>query len=194
MTATNKRYSYSRVTMIWIDVHPAVENLIDTPHAFHAWFVYGPGPYISHGPRGQPFASRPYISHGPRGQPFASPQKDQTCPYTWWEALATEDKLARPSSWVTIFPFPHDSLGVGERGFTQLVMQLHQLTRPITSACDRYIQYLLTGANPSVLNWHIWGLQPWRCWLSTHHSSTFPTDRPPLSTWGPRPVSSLVTT
>jgi hypothetical protein len=27
-------------------------------------------------------------------------------------------------------------------------------------ACDRYVQYLLARANPSVLNWHRWRLQP----------------------------------
>jgi hypothetical protein len=47
---------------------------------------------------------------------------------------------------------PHDSLVVGERGFSQVVMQLHQLIELITSACYRYVQYLLVGANPSVLN------------------------------------------
>jgi hypothetical protein len=34
------------------------------------------------------------------------------------------------------------------------------LTRPISLACDRYVQYLLTGANPSVLNRHKRGIQP----------------------------------
>jgi hypothetical protein len=29
------------------------------------------------------------------------------------EVLAIEDRLARPSSWVTSFPLPHDSLRVG---------------------------------------------------------------------------------
>jgi hypothetical protein len=67
MTAINKRYSYLRVTVIRIDVHPTGENLINTPQDFHAQFTYGPGPYIS---------------HGPRKQPFASPHKDETCPYT----------------------------------------------------------------------------------------------------------------
>jgi hypothetical protein len=43
------------------------------------------------------------------------------------EILAIKDRLARPSSWVTSFPLPHDSLGVGERGFDQVVTQLHQL-------------------------------------------------------------------
>jgi hypothetical protein len=36
MTATNKKYSYLRVTVIRIDVHPAAENPIDMPHVFHA--------------------------------------------------------------------------------------------------------------------------------------------------------------
>jgi hypothetical protein len=76
------------------------------------------------------------------------------------EVLATEDKLAQPSSWVTSFPLPHDSLGVGERGFSQAVTQLHQLIGTITPACDRYIQYLFTGTNPLVLNRHRRGLQP----------------------------------
>jgi hypothetical protein len=76
------------------------------------------------------------------------------------EVLAIEDRLARPSSWVTSFPIPHDSLGVGERSFGQVVTQLHQLTGPITLACDRYVQYFLAVANPSVLNRHRRGLQP----------------------------------
>jgi hypothetical protein len=56
---TNKRYSYLRVTTIRIDVHPIGENPINTPHAFHAQFTYGP-----------------------RRQPFTSPHKDETGPYT----------------------------------------------------------------------------------------------------------------
>jgi hypothetical protein len=59
--------------------------------------------------------------------------------------MPTEDRLTRPSSWVTSFSLPHDSLGVGERGFGQVVTQLHQLTAPITPACDWYVQYLLEG-------------------------------------------------
>jgi hypothetical protein len=51
-----------------------------------------------------------------------------------------------------------------------------QLTRPISLACDQYVQYMLMGVNPSVLNRHRWGLQLWRCRLATYHSPTFPTD------------------
>jgi hypothetical protein len=68
------------------------------------------------------------------------------------EVLVTEDRLAWSSSWVIAFPLPHNILRAGERDLSQVVRQLHQLTEPITPACDRYIQYLLVGANPSVLN------------------------------------------
>jgi hypothetical protein len=50
-----------------------------------------------------------------------------------------------------------------------------RLTEPISPACDRYVQYLLAGVNPLVLNWHRRGLQPWRCRLAIYHSPTFPT-------------------
>jgi hypothetical protein len=32
--------------------------------------------------------------------------------------------------------------------------QATRLTGHISPVCDQYVQYLLTGANPSVLNWH----------------------------------------
>jgi hypothetical protein len=51
--------------MIRIDVHPAGENPMNMPHAFHAWFAYGPGPYIYRGPRGQPFVSPHEVKTGP---------------------------------------------------------------------------------------------------------------------------------
>jgi hypothetical protein len=41
------------------------------------------------------------------------------------EVLAIKDRLAQPLPWVTSFFLPHDSLGVGERGFRQVVTQLH---------------------------------------------------------------------
>jgi hypothetical protein len=63
---------------------------------------------------------------------------------------------------------------------TSVDEQAIRLTRPISPAYDQYIQYLLTGANPLVLNWLRQGLQSWRCRLSISHSPTFPTDGPPL--------------
>jgi hypothetical protein len=65
---------------------------------------------------------------------------------------------------------------------TSVDEQATRLTRPISPAWDQYIQYLLAGANSSVLNWHKRGRQPWRCQLASSHSPTFPTDGPPLFT------------
>jgi hypothetical protein len=48
--------------------------------------------------------------------------------------------------------------------------QLHRCIGPISPACDQYIQYLLVGINPSVLNRHRRGLQPWRC-VGAHKTS-----------------------
>jgi hypothetical protein len=50
-----------------------------------------------------------------------------------------------------------------------------RLTGPISLACDRYVQYLLTGANSSVLNRHKRGLPPRRWRFATYHYPTFPT-------------------
>jgi hypothetical protein len=79
------------------------------------------------------------------------------------------------SLWVHTQLLSHNSqCGSGEK--TSFYWQLAtRLTRPISPTCDRYVQYLLVGANPLVLNRHRWGLQPWRCRLSTYHSSTFPS-------------------
>jgi hypothetical protein len=60
--------------------------------------------------------------------------------------------------------------------------QATRLTGPISLTCGRYVQYLLTGANPSVFNRHSRILQPCRCWLATYYSPTFPTNSPPLFT------------
>jgi hypothetical protein len=50
-------------------------------------------------------------------------------------------------------------------------------TRRLTDSWvhTQYVQYLLAGGNPSVLNWHRQVLQLWRCRLAIYHSSTFPT-------------------
>jgi hypothetical protein len=60
--------------------------------------------------------------------------------------------------------------------------QVTRLTGPILPACDQYVQYLLAAASPLVLKQHGWGLQSWRCRLTTSHSPTFPTDGPLLTT------------
>jgi hypothetical protein len=103
------------------------------------------------------------------------------------EVLTTKDRLLQLLSWVASFFLPCNSPGVGERGFDLMVTQLHQPTVPISPACDRSI--LARGANPSVLNRHRQGLQPWRCWLATYPLPDLPNQLSPLSpsgsTWSP---------
>jgi hypothetical protein len=59
---------------------------------------------------------------------------------------------------------------------TSVEEQATRLTGLISPACNQYVQYLLTGANPSIINQHRRKLQPWRCRLATYYSPTFPTD------------------
>jgi hypothetical protein len=63
--------------------------------------------------------------------------------------------------------------------------QATRFTGPISPACDRYVQYLLTGANRTVLNRHRWVLQPWRCRLVTYPLPDLLNQLSPLSPSGP---------
>jgi hypothetical protein len=133
-------YSYPRVTAIRIDVHPTGENPTNTPrtlptpaHARPAYTFYGQSSYVT-------------IFHW-LTRSWNSPLHPE-------EVLTTKDGLAQPSSWVASFFLPCDSPREGERGFSPIVTQLHQLTGSISPAYDRCVQYMLTGANPSIHNWH----------------------------------------
>jgi hypothetical protein len=44
--------------------------------------------------------------------------------------------------------------------------QTTRLTGLISPACDRYVQYLLTGTNPSILNRRRWGIPHRKPWSS----------------------------
>jgi hypothetical protein len=98
------------------------------------------------------------------------------------KVLATKDGLTQPLSWVASFLLPCDSPGVGERSFGPMVTHLPQLTGLISSSCDRYIQDLLTEANPSFLNRHRRGLQSWRYRLATYPLPDLPSQLSPLFT------------
>jgi hypothetical protein len=157
--------------VIRIDVHPAVENPTNTPHTLptpvHACPMYafcGQSSYVT---------------------TFHWLPRSQNRPLHPEEILAPKDRLVRPSSWVASFLLPCDSPGVGERGFSPMATQLHQLTGPITPACDRYVQYLFTGVNRTVLNRHSQGLQLWRCRLTTYPLPDLPNQLSPLSPKGP---------
>jgi hypothetical protein len=49
------------------------------------------------------------------------------------EVLATEDRLARPSSWVTSFSLSHDSLRVGREILAKWLHSYISLLGPYTS-------------------------------------------------------------
>jgi hypothetical protein len=66
-----------------------------------------------------------------------------------------------------------------------------RLTGHISPACNRYVQYLLTGTNPSVLNRHRWGYHIENLGIATTLSPPFPSEgstNPP--NW-PCPVSTF---
>jgi hypothetical protein len=112
-------------------------------------------------------------------QPFTGSHEVKTGPYTRKKSWQSK------TDWVASFFLPCDNLGVGERGFSPMITQLLQLTGHISLACDRYVQYLLTGANPFVLNRHRRGLQPWRCRLATDPLPDLPNQLSSLSPNGP---------
>jgi hypothetical protein len=60
-----------------------------------------------------------------------------------------------------------------------------RLTGSISSARDGYVQYLLVGANRTVLNRHSRELQPWRCRLATYPLSHLSNQLSSLSPSGP---------
>jgi hypothetical protein len=157
--------------VIRIDVHLAGENPTNTPHTLPT-----------------PVKARPVYAFC--GQSlymtiFHWLPRSRNRPLHPKEVLTTKDRLTQPSSWVTSFLLPCDSPGVGERGFGPMVTQLHQLTGPISLACDRYVQYLLAGANRTILNRHWQGLQPWRWRLVTYSLPDLPNKLSPLSPNGP---------
>jgi hypothetical protein len=102
----------------------------------------------------------------------------------WEKGLPTQSlacRLTDPQVCHPIFS-PNITIEVVMKVKHLLTNRLHQFIEPISPACDQYIQYLLTGAKPLVINRYRQGLQSWRCQLSTSLSLPFPTDDPPLST------------
>jgi hypothetical protein len=62
-----------------------------------------------------------------------------------------------PVEWFASPPpsfFPNIAIEAVMKANHLLMNELLRFTRPITPACDWYVQYLLAGTNRSVLNWH----------------------------------------
>jgi hypothetical protein len=75
------------------------------------------------------------------------------------EGLPTQSIARRLSDpWVRTHLLSHNSQWSGGEKSSFCWQPTTRLTGPISPACDRYVQYLLTGANRTDLNRHWWGL------------------------------------
>jgi hypothetical protein len=140
-------YSYPRVTAIQIDVHPTGENPTNTTRmlptqSMYAWRTL---------PVGGPRTWQPYMSHQ----------------QSWTESLLSRkrapDTIPSTSTDRSAGPYPVSLPSQPMKQWRKPNTHQQQTTRftgPISPACDWYVQYLLMGANRTVLNQHRWGLQP----------------------------------
>jgi hypothetical protein len=140
-------YSYPRVVAIQIDVHPT-EEIWSTCHMLSTVDLCMT---LDH----------TYLMRSSYSNLSRSRQQRWTDPLPWEEGIPTQSTtrwLTDP--WVHI-PLLSDNSqwSSGEKSSLHW-WQTTRLTGPIIAACNQYIQYLLTGANPTVFNRHRRGLQP----------------------------------
>jgi hypothetical protein len=170
-------YSYPRVVVIQIDVHPAGENSTNMsrfPRLVHVW------------------STTIRISRSPHIAIFHTVvnifEQIHCTREEWVPTQSTARRLIDP--WVRTQLLSHNSPWSNGKKSSFSWHPTTMLTGPISLTCDRYVQYLLTEGNSSVINWHRRGLQLWRCRLVTYHSSTFSTSYLHFS---PKvPIQSLV--
>jgi hypothetical protein len=138
-------------------------------------------------PHQSTYARRTLPAGGPRTwQPSTSHRQ------SWTESLLprkrTPDTIPSTPADRSAGPYPISLLSQPMKQWRKPNTHQQQATRftgPISPVCDRYIQYLLMGANRTVLNRHRRGLQPWRCRLATYPLSDLSNQLSPLSPSGP---------
>jgi hypothetical protein len=163
MTVTNKRLliSESRGDSNWCTPCRGKpdQHVTRFPHSVHVW------PKTIHISRGLHIATLHTIVN-----------RFEQIHCTREKGLLTQSTTRRLTDpWVrTQFLFHNSPWSSGEKS-SFCWHRTTRLTRPISSACNRYVQYLLAGANSSVLNQHRQGLPHWRCQFTTYYSPTFPT-------------------
>jgi hypothetical protein len=102
------------------------------------------------------------------------------------EGLPTQSIAHRPSDpRVRTQLLSHNSQWSSGEKSSSCWQSTNRPTGLISPACDRYIQYLIAGANRTVLNRQRRGLQPWRCWLATYPLPNLPNQMSPFSPSGP---------
>jgi hypothetical protein len=142
-TAANKRLLISESRGDSNRCTPCRGNLTNTSHAFHAQSAYG-------------------LACGQRIATFREVDNNDGQSHCFWEKeLLTQSTARRLADLQVRTQFlSQDSHWSSGGKATLCWRQATRLTGLISPACDWYFQYLLVGANPSVLNRHRRGLQP----------------------------------
>jgi hypothetical protein len=97
--------------------------------------------------------------------------------YSWEEGLLTQSTARRLTDpWVHTQLLSRASQWSRGRKPISCRRPTNWSTGPISPACDQYIQYLLTGTNPSVLNWHRRGYHIENIRIATALSPPFPSE------------------
>jgi hypothetical protein len=136
-----------------------------TRSTWHIWFQRQ-SMYSRHTlPVGSPRTWQPFTSHR---QSLAGP----LLPRKGLPTQSTASRLTNP--WIHIQFLSQTNLEAVGAKPSICRRQATRLTRSISPACYRYVQYLLAGPKPSVLNRYMRRWQSWRCRLTTYHSLTFP--------------------
>jgi hypothetical protein len=101
-----------------------------------------------------------HISHGPHIATFReSPTDLDGSHYSREKGLPTQSTARRLTDpWVRTQFLSQANQWSSRLKPSFYRWQATRLTRPISPAYDQYVRYLLVGVNPSVLNWHRWGL------------------------------------
>jgi hypothetical protein len=149
---------------IQIDVHPAEKNSINTictlskpVHVRPTYASYGQSPYMA-------------TFHE------SSTNLDGSH-YSWEKGLLTQSTSRRLTDpWVCTQFFSEANQWSNRLKPSFCRWQSTRLTEPISPACDRYVQYLLTGINPSVLKWYRRGLPHRNLRIATTLSPLFPSE------------------
>jgi hypothetical protein len=147
-------YSYPRVVTIQINVHHVGENSINTTRTLPTPVNIRPT-YASC--RQSPYVATFHESSIDLDKSYYSREKGlltQSIPCWLTDPCDCTQFLCQANQWSSRL----------KPSFYW--WQATRLTGPISPDCDRYVQYLLTGVNLSVLNWHRRGLQPCRCRLA----------------------------
>jgi hypothetical protein len=140
-------YSYPRVAVIRIDIHPTEE----TRPTRHVRFTCQSTYTLRTLPAGGPRTWQPSMSHR------------QSCTESLLPRKRAPDTIPSTPANCSAGPYPVSLSSQLMKQWTKPNIHQQQATRftgPISPACDRYVQYLLMGTNRTVLNRHRRGLQP----------------------------------